>query len=80
MYILCKLENRAETVDTIMFCASPDRETLEEILLSLYDELEEKEYAAIQHDWTEDINHEAVRFWCRQRLYNYHIVWVPVIT
>ena len=43
MYILYKLQPRAETTDTILLFAAKDRNSLEEILLSIYDELIDKE-------------------------------------
>lgn len=39
MYILVKLEKRAETTDTILYYAANHRSTLEEIILSLYNDL-----------------------------------------
>lgn len=39
MYVLTKLEKRAETTDTIIYFVSDSHEVLEEVLLSLYDEI-----------------------------------------
>ena len=39
MYVLVRLENRAETTDTLIYYISELRSSLEEILLSLYEEL-----------------------------------------
>lgn len=39
MYVLTKLEKRAETTDTIIYFVSDSHEILEEVLLSLYDEI-----------------------------------------
>lgn len=39
MYVLVRLENRAETTDTLIYYVSELRSSLEEILLSLYEEL-----------------------------------------
>jgi hypothetical protein len=38
IYILYKLENRAETTDTILYYASKDKGLLEEIMLSIWEE------------------------------------------
>ena len=38
IYILYKLENRAETTDTLLYYASKDEGLLEEIVLSLWEE------------------------------------------
>ena len=38
IYVLYKLENRAETTDTLLYYASKDRGSLEEIILSLWEE------------------------------------------
>ena len=38
IYILYKLEKRAETTDTILYYASKDERLLEEILLSIWEE------------------------------------------
>ena len=43
MYILYKLQPRANTTDTILLFAAKERSSLEEIILSLYDELVDKE-------------------------------------
>ena len=49
MYVLTKLEKRAETTDTIIYFVSDSHEVLEEVLLSLYDEIIEdrKNYSNI---------------------------------
>ena len=39
MYVLVRLEDRAETTDTLIYYVSELRSSLEEILLSLYEEL-----------------------------------------
>lgn len=82
MYVLYKLENRAETTDTLLFYTAKERSTLEEVILSLYDELVEKEIA-----WTEkecymseaEIDIPSLERWCRQRMSAYDIVYVPYI-
>ena len=38
IYILYKLEKRAETTDTLLYYASRDRGLLEEIILSIWEE------------------------------------------
>lgn len=39
MFVLCKTQPRAETEDTILYYASEDRGILEEIILSIYQEI-----------------------------------------
>ena len=39
MYVLVRLEDRAETTDTLIYYVSELRSSLEEILLSLHEEL-----------------------------------------
>jgi hypothetical protein len=38
MYVLAKLQDRANTTDCVLYYASPSRSILEEILLSFYDD------------------------------------------
>lgn len=82
MYILYKLEKRAETTDTLLFLAAQDRSLLEEILLSLYDELVEKEIEWFDKEC--DVNEKSLDMasltsWCRMRMKDYDIVYVPYI-
>ena len=82
MYILYKLEKRAETTDTLLFLAANDRSLLEEVLLSLYDEL-----VAIEIAWAEkecfmndeNIDFKSLEYWCRMQMKAYDIVYVPYI-
>lgn len=41
MYVLTKLEQRAETTDTLIYFVAENRGSLEEIMLSLYNEIME---------------------------------------
>ena len=80
MYILYKLQPRAETIDTILLYSAKDRNSLEEILLSIYDELVNKEMKWAEtelymNEETIDIN--SLRKWCSNRMQSYGIVWVP---
>ena len=80
MYILYKLQPRAETTDTILLFAAKDRSSLEEILLSIYDELIDKEMKWAETELymnEETINIDSLREWCSNRLKSYGIVWVP---
>lgn len=80
MYILYKLQPRAETTDTILLFAAKDRNSLEEILLSIYDELIDKEMKWAETELymnEETINIDSLREWCGNRLKSYGIVWVP---
>ena len=74
MYVLIKQENRAETTDTILILASNDYEILEEIMLSLFDEL-----LAHEMEWAkreEYDNERAVLEWCISRMNCYQIIRV----
>ena len=77
MYILYKLQPRAETTDTILLFAAKDRNSLEEILLSIYDELIDKEMKQAETELymnEETINIDSLREWCSNRLKSYGIV------
>ena len=43
MFVLCELRNRAETVDTILLCASNKKEVLEKIKTEIFNNLWKKE-------------------------------------
>ena len=80
MYILYKTEKHAETTDTLLFYAAENREILEEVMLSLFDELVEKEieWATRECNMNEgDINIYSLMKWCIDRMEPYNIVWVP---
>ena len=80
MYILYKLQPRAETTDTILLYSAKDRNSLEEILLSMYDELVDKEMQLAETELymnEEIINIDSLRKWCSDRMRPYGIVWVP---
>ena len=51
-YVLTKFEKRAETTDTIIYFVSDSHEILEEVLLSLYDEIieDKKNYPNISEE------------------------------
>lgn len=74
MYVLIKQENRAETTDTILILASNNYTILEEIMLSLFDEL-----LAHEMEWAkreEYDNERAVLEWCISRMRCYQIIRV----
>ena len=50
IYILYKLENRAETTDTILYYASKDKGLLEEIMLSIWEEAKEIIWEAMERN------------------------------
>lgn len=78
MYVLCELKPRAETTDTVLHCASNDRRLLEEILLSMYDEIYEKELE--WHDrenFESPLDYASLKKWCMHRLSNYKIIKMP---
>ena len=65
MYVLTKLEKRAETTDTIIYFVSDSHEVLEEVLLSLYDEIieDKKNYPSIPDEvLTQRIHNYMSRF------------------
>lgn len=64
MYILCKLEKRAETTDTIIYYVAKKRNSLEELLLSLYEEL-------IENDISKDLADKYIN--------SYQIIYVPLL-
>lgn len=82
MYILYKLEKRAETTDTLLFFVAKERSILEEILLSLYDELVEKEIEWFDKECDmseESLDMTSLTSWCRMRMKDYDIVYVPYV-
>lgn len=80
MYILYKLQPRANTTDTILLFAAKERSSLEEIILSLYNELVDKEIEWAETELymrEETIDMDSLRKWCSDRMRSYDIVWVP---
>jgi len=78
MFVLCKLEKRAETTDTLLIVCASSQQILEELLLSLFDELydREMEIATKAEDYTSE---EKIRAWCIEMMEYYQIVQVPII-
>ena len=64
MYVLVKLEKRAETTDTLLYYVSEWRTLLEELLLSLYEEL-------IENDVSKDLVDKYID--------SYQIIYVPLL-
>ena len=65
MYVLTKLEKRAETTDTIIYFVSDSHEILEEVLLSLYNKIieDKKNYPNIPDEvLTQRIHEYMSRF------------------
>lgn len=77
MYILCKLEKRAETTDTILILGSPHINTLEEILLSIFDEIYEREINIASKE--DDYNEDKIRTWCIDIMKCYQIINIPIL-
>ena len=80
MYILYKLQPRAETTDTLIIYASKDRGTLEEIILSVFDDILAKELTAAQYECmfrNEDFDLTNLIHWSIKQTLPYDIVWVP---
>lgn len=64
MFVLCQLKNRAETTDTLIFLVSDNLNTVQEYLLSIYDEI---------------IQYEPDQNTCIEYLKTFHIVRVPYL-
>lgn len=80
MYILYKLQPRAETTDTLIIYASKDRGLLEEIILSVFDDLFNKELELAHFECMfsdEDFDLTNLTHWCIEQTRSYGIVWVP---
>ena len=78
MYILCKLEKRAETIDTLLLLVSETSSALEEMLLSIFDEIFENEmYILSKND--DYGTEESIRKWCIEMMNRYQIVQVPFL-
>lgn len=77
MYVLVKQEPRAETTDTLIFYVSDSKEALEEIVLSLFDELYEKDLAWADREGYTDL--EGIRKWGIDKMKRYKILEVPFL-
>ena len=80
MYILYKLQPRAETTDTLIIYASKDRGLLEEIILSVFDTLFDKELELTHFECMfsdADFDLTNLTHWCIEQTRPYDIVWVP---
>lgn len=80
MYLLYRLQPRAETTDTVLLAVSNSYEVLQEYLLDEYNalvdyEVKQMEQEAIFHD--EKIDMKNLRKWCIDRMKIYDIAWVP---
>jgi len=74
MYILTRLEPRAETTDTILYYCTKKRNTLEEFILSLWEELLEDEWAYRQYF---SYSHEDYIEKTKKYINTFHIVRIP---
>lgn len=77
MYVLVKQGPRAETTDTLIFYVSDSKEALEEIVLSLFDDLYEKDLAWADREGYTDL--EGIRKWCMNKMKRYKILEVPFL-
>jgi len=80
MYILYKLQPRAETTDTLIIYASKNRAVLEEIILSIFDTLFDKELDLAHRECMfsdTDFDLTNLTHWCIGQTRSYGIVWVP---
>lgn len=77
IYILYKLERRAETTDTLLYYASTDIGVLQEIILSLWQEAREIIYEAMGRnpDMTDENKEHALELYIKQ----FGITSVPII-
>ena len=77
MYVLVKQEPRAETTDTLIFYVSDSKEALEEIVLSLFDELSDKDLAWAERQRYTDL--DGILKWCISKMKRYKILEVPFL-
>ena len=69
MYLLISLTPRAETTDTVVYYAAYEKEILEEVLLSIYND-------AMRVEEQYNISHSVVK----EYLNRFQILEVPVLT
>lgn len=82
MYILYKLQPRANTTDTVLFAVADDYELLEEYLLSIFDEMVEREIKWANTEcnlYDEEIDMDNLIKWCINRMKEYKIIYVPYL-
>ena len=82
MYILYKLQPRANTTDTVLFAVADDYELLEEYLLSIFDEMVEREikWANTAYNmYDEEIDMDNLIKWCINRMKGYEIIYIPYL-
>lgn len=82
MYILYKLQPRANTTDTVLFAVADDPELLEEYLLSIFDEMIEREIKWANTEcnlYDEEIDMDNLIKWCINRMKEYEIIYVPYL-
>lgn len=78
IYLLYKLERRAEATDTIIFFASQSRGLLEEIILSLYEELCEREETQAEQ-YTDEVDYLHIYKECAKKVAVYQILEIPLL-
>ena len=82
MYILYKLQPRANTTDTVLYAISECYEALQKYMLSMFDELVDREIEWAEtecnlHD--EQIDMGNLIKWCINRMKEYEIIFVPYL-
>ena len=89
MYVLFKQQPRAEVVDTVLIAVSKSRGLLEEILLSLYEELLQQNMHDVEKlgktlvfdknaiPTENTVIFEDIKSWCKERVSLYDIIYVP---
>jgi len=77
MYILAKLEPRAETTDTLLYYCAKNRNTLEEFLLSLWEEILDDEWVYRQCPLLENFNHNSYIKRMKEYIDTFHIIHIP---
>lgn len=77
MYILTKLESRAETTDTLLYYCAKDRATLEEIILSIYEEVLDNAY--IYYQYIPNLTASKFKETLNKFIDNFKIVYVPFL-
>lgn len=78
MYVLVKLDKRAETTDAILYYVADWRTDLEEILLSLYDEIVEMR-DAIERYSSKHLSDEQFKQIIDEYMNTFYILDVPYL-
>ena len=78
IYILSKLEKRAETTDTLLYFAATNRQILEKIILAIFDELYDNEIIRNIND-PDPVDERTILTWCIEYMNSFNITCIPYI-